>query len=97
MKAGPGGTSDWKGCGAMLFSILGLLYVLLLIIVLKATADARKQERELGGIIIPFRSVPIESVSTAEVPSDIVLGGHLKSGQLGSLQNRPVVNHHPGQ
>jgi hypothetical protein len=27
----------------------------------------------------------------------INLGGHLKSGQLGSLQNRPVVNHHPGQ
>ena len=26
-----------------------------------------------------------------------ILGDHLKSGQLGSLQNRPVVNHHPGQ
>jgi Alpha amylase, catalytic domain len=26
-----------------------------------------------------------------------VLGGHLKSGQLGSLQNRPVADHHPGQ
>jgi hypothetical protein len=28
---------------------------------------------------------------------NIILGGHLKSGQSGSPENRPVVDRHPGQ